>query len=168
MTHVVYIFERLWNLVYILWYIFLTESEGLWSKGYENLSGIRIWYIFCGIYRQTKSIAMASTYFKESFQLLKAFENGSSACESSTVPQIAMHGRYCGNPYSNWYDSFEVQIVILHFIRITIGIPTVTVRHSDFGAPSKTRTRKNRSRRILGVGCCAWNMCWSKTSSNSD
>ena len=50
-----------------------------------------------------------------------------------TIPQTAMADRYCWNPYSNRRRLFEVQILVLRFGRVTIGIPTVTVTDSGLG-----------------------------------
>ena len=50
-----------------------------------------------------------------------------------TIPQTAMADRYCWNPYSNRRRLFEVQILVLRFGRVTIGIHTVTITDSGLG-----------------------------------
>ena len=84
-----------------------------------------------------------------------------------TLAKTALPDRDCGNPYSKWHKLFEVQILVLHVVRITIGIPTVTISTGNFWAPSITRTPMDRSSRLLWVRSCAWNMSSTTTSSNA-
>ena len=53
------------------------------KRALQPANHFRIVYNSKGSWRMSMSL----TYFKQSFQLLKALENGSFACECATVPR---------------------------------------------------------------------------------
>ena len=76
-----------------------------------------------------------------------------------------MPDRYCGNPYSNLHKVQTQNLDLKQLVSITIGIPTVTVKHSGFGERFDDYTLETLLKPLINRFRSALDMCWTKVSS---